>query len=86
MAAGLDRVLSLVLGCLCTFAGPSCILYFFVGLFVKYTPLMAMKGKYRLVPDLVCYHAPNSKISNFKWQKMLKKICRCSQNVSSQSL
>jgi hypothetical protein len=32
------------------------------------------------------YHATNLKFSNSKWQKMLKQICRCSQDVSSQFL
>jgi hypothetical protein len=35
---------------------------------------------------LTCYHATISKFSNGKWQKMLEKICRYSQNISLQFL
>jgi hypothetical protein len=35
---------------------------------------------------LTCYHATISKKLNSKWQKMLEQICRCSQDISVQSV
>jgi hypothetical protein len=43
-------------------------------------------GKYPMTPHLKCYHATIWKKLNCKWQKMLEQLCKCSQDMSLQSL